>query len=231
MPATQGSISEVLIGTGVLYLKDRTTASLAFPTDAGGAFDTPTAMTPAWEEVGYSEDGWTLEMDKTFEDIMVAEEVDPIKTIKTAQEVRLTGELSQASHAKLIIALGGGASTSGKIGHGANGAAGATASGYNTLVPPTSSSFNEYAMLLVADGPKGSNGVATRHVRIPRAVSVGSFSMAHAKAPQKVVLSTEFKILVPDTTLNVGSDSNGYNYLFDIVDNTNAAGAGGSSNP
>jgi hypothetical protein len=231
MPATQGSISEVLIGTGVLYLKDRTTSSLAFPTDAGGAFDTPTAMTPAWEEVGYSEDGWTLEMDKTFEDIMVAEEVDPIKTIKTAQEVRLTGELSQASHAKLIIALGGGASTSGKIGHGANGAAGATASGYNTLVPPTSSSFNEYAMLLVADGPKGTNGVATRHVRIPRAVSVGSFSMAHAKAPTKVVLSTEFKILVPDTTLNVGSDSNGYNYLFDIVDNTNAAGAGGSSNP
>jgi len=44
-------------------------------------------------------------------------------------------------------------------------------------------------------------------------------------------LSTEFKILVPDTTINVGSDSNGYFFLFDIVDNTNAAGAGGSSNP
>ena len=86
-------------------------------------------------------------------------------------------------------------------------------------------------MLLVADGPKGTNGVATRHVRIPRAVNVGSFSMQHAKAPQKVVLATEFKILVPDSTINVGSDSNGYNYLFDIVDNTNAAGAGGSSNP
>ena len=53
MPATNGSISEVLIGTGVLYIKDRTTASLAFPTDASGAFDTPTSMTPAWEEVGY----------------------------------------------------------------------------------------------------------------------------------------------------------------------------------
>jgi hypothetical protein len=55
--------------------------------------------------------------------------------------------------------------------------------------------------------------------------------MQHAKAPQKVVLATEFKILVPDSTLNVGSDSSGYSYLFDIVDNTNAAGAGGSSNP
>ena len=234
MPATSGSISEVLIGTGVLYLKDRTTSSLAFPGDDSGnagAFESPTGMTVAWEEVGYSEDGWTLEMDKTFEDIMVAEEVDPIKTIKTAQEVRLTGELSQASHAKLIIALGGGSSTSDYIGSGADGAAGTSATGYDTLVPPTSSSFNEYALLLVADGPKGTNGVATRHVRIPRAVNVGSFSMQHAKAPQKVVLATEFKILVPDSTLNVGSDSNGYNYLFDIVDNTNAAGAGGSSNP
>ena len=107
MPATNGSISEVLIGTGVLYIKDSTTSSLVFPGNDSGAFDSPTAMTVAWDEVGYSEDGWTLEMDKTFEDIMVAEEVDPIKTIKTAQEVRLTGELSQASHTKLIIALGG----------------------------------------------------------------------------------------------------------------------------
>src|SRR6056300_1716292 len=149
MPATSGSISEVLIGTGVLYLKDRTTTSLAFPGDdsgTAGAFESPTAMSVAWEEVGYSEDGWTLEMDKTFEDIMVAEEVDPIKTIKTSQEVRLTGELSQASHAKLVIALGGGASTSDVIGSGASGAAGTSATGYNTLVPPTSSAFNEYAL-------------------------------------------------------------------------------------
>ena len=232
MAATSGSISEVLIGTGVLYIKDATTSSLVFPGDDSGDWDDPTAMTVAWEEVGYSEDGWTLEMDKTFEDIMVAEEVDPIKTIKTAQEVRLTGELSQASHAKLVYAMGGGTSTSGKIGSGVNGAAGTSATGFTTLVPPTSSSFVEYSLVLETDGPKGTNGVATRMVRVPRAVNTGSFSMAHAKAPQKVVLATEFKILVPESTgLHVGSDANGFFYLFDIVDNTNAAGAGGSENP
>ena len=232
MAATSGSISEVLIGTGVLYIKDASTASLVFPGNDSGDWDDPTAMTVAWEEVGYSEDGWTLEMDKTFEDIMVAEEVDPIKTIKTAQEVRLTGELSQASHAKLIYAMGGGTSTSGKIGSGVNGAAGTSATGYTTLTPPTSSSFTEYSLLLETDGPKGTNGVATRMVRVPRAVNTGSFSMQHAKAPQKVVLATEFKILVPESTgLHVGSDANGFFYLFDIVDNTNADGAGGSENP
>ena len=87
MPATNGSISEVLIGTGVLYIKDRTTDSLVFPGNDSGAFDSPTAMTVPWDEVGYSEDGWTLEMDKTFEDIMVAEEVDPIKTIKLLKKL------------------------------------------------------------------------------------------------------------------------------------------------
>ena len=45
MPATQGSISEVLIGTGVLYVKDRSTSSLVFPGNDSGAFDNPTAMT------------------------------------------------------------------------------------------------------------------------------------------------------------------------------------------
>ena len=45
-------------------------------------------------------------MDRTFEDILVAEEVDPIKTIKTAQEARLMGELSQASLKNLSIAMG-----------------------------------------------------------------------------------------------------------------------------
>ena len=97
---TSGAINEVLIGTGVLYLTAKS-SSVAYPGDDGsGNWEAVSTAYSGWRDIGYSEDGWTLEMDKTFEDIMVAEEVDPIKTIKTAQEVRLTGELSQASHAK-----------------------------------------------------------------------------------------------------------------------------------
>ena len=95
--STSGTISEVLIGTGVLYIKDASTSNLNFPGNDSNNFDNPTAMTVPWDQVGYSEDGWTLEVDKTFEDVMVAEELDPIKTLKSAQEVRLTGELAQAS--------------------------------------------------------------------------------------------------------------------------------------
>jgi hypothetical protein len=205
---TTGTISEVLIGTGVLYIKDRTTASLAFPGDNSGAWEDATGMSPAWDEVGYSEDGWTLEVDKTFEDVMVAEELDPIKTLKSAQEVRLTGELAQASLSNLEVAMGGGTTTD-------NGS-GSYAVGYFEYLPPLTDSFTEYALVLHTDGQAGSD----RQFQIPRAVNTGSFAMAHQKAPNKVTLATEFKVLVPDTTLNVGSSGGSY-YLFKVVENRN----------
>ena len=69
------------------------------------------------------------------------------------------------------------------------------------------------------DGSEGPAG-ADRHLEMPRMVSVGAFSMSHAKAPQKVVIATEFKLLVPDATFHVGNAGGKYK-LFRIVDNTN----------
>jgi len=208
MPSTNGTISEVVVGTGILYcaaISNDGNASgdyVAFPTDNSGAWADPAS---GWVDVGYSEDGWTLEMDKTFEDIMVAEEIDPIATFKTAQEIRLTGELAQASQANLLLALGGGTITTGD---GSNG----YAAGYNAITPPSTDNYDEKSLLLIVDGPNG----ADRHVEIPRAVNVGAFSMAHQKAPQKVVIATEFKLLAPKANAQYGE-------MFRIIDNTNAA--------
>mgnify|MGYP001033237746 FL=1 len=207
MPSTNGTISEVIVGTGVLYVaaigNDGNASGdyVAFPTDDGAnAWADPAS---SWLDVGYSEDGWTLEMDKTFEDIMVAEEIDPIATFKTAQEVRLTGELAQASQANIQVALGGGTITTGD---GSNG----YVSGYNAILPPSTDDFDEKSLLLIVDGPAG----ADRHVEIPRAINVGAFSMAHQKAPQKVVIGIEFKVLKPKSVSQ-------YTDLFRIIDNTN----------
>ena len=177
MPSTNGTISEVIVGTGVLYVaqiaNDGNASGdyVAFPADNGsGAW---AAMASGWVDVGYSEDGWTLEMDKTFEDIMVAEEIDPIGTFKTAQEVRLTGELAQAGMTNLQIALGGGTFTSSDTVN--------YASDYASLIPPSTDDFDEKSLLLKVDGPAG----ADRHVEIPRAINVGAFSMAHQKSTSK----------------------------------------------
>ncbi len=206
MPSTNGTISEVIVGTGILYVAaiaadgNASGNYVAFPADNGsGAWSTPAA---GWVDVGYSEDGWTLEMDKTFEDIMVAEEIDPIGTFKTAQEVRLTGELSQASTTNIQLALGGGTFTSSDTNN--------YASDYASLIPPSTDDYDEKSLLLVVDGPSG----ADRHVEIPRAVNVGAFSMAHQKAPQKVVIATEFKVLKPKSVSQ-------HTDLFRIVDNKN----------
>ena len=202
---TSGAINEVLIGTGVLYLADRT-SGVTFPADNSGAFQTAAEASSEWRDIGYSEDGWTLEMDRTFEDILVAEEVDPIKTIKTAQEARLMGELSQASLKNLSIAMGQTDAYVDEDGFATN---------YDVVVSPITDAFSELAGFLVVEGPAG----ADRQIHMPRMVSVGAFSMSHAKAPQKVVIATEFKLLVPDSTINVGA-SNGKYHLFKIIDNT-----------
>jgi len=214
---TSGAINEVLIGTGVLYVGARS-SSVVYPgDDAAGNWEAVSTAWSGWRDIGYSEDGWTLEMDRTFEDILVAEEVDPIKTIKTAQEARLMGELSQASLQNLSIAMG---QTDAYVDEDAttdgDSADTGLAAGYDVVFAPITDSYSELSGLLIVEGPAG----ADRHVEMPRMVSVGAFSMSHAKAPQKVVVATEFKLLVPDTTVNVGSTGGKY-HLFRIVDNTN----------
>ena len=81
---------------------------------------------------------------------------------------------------------------------------------YNSVKPPATDDFDEKSLWLIVDGPAGSD----RHVEIPRAVNVGAFSMAHQKAPQKVVIATEFKVLRPKSVAQ-------YTELFRIIDNTN----------
>lgn len=188
------SISEVMLGTGVLYVGDEATAFPADPSTSPSGSD--------WSDIGYSENGWTLDYDKTFEDVMVAEEIDPIFTIKTAQEVRISGELAQVSLTNLKEAMGGGTITTGT-----------PTTGFSELKPPSSDSFLEKSLLLRIDAPDSTLGgtLKKRDVLVPRAVNVGAFSMTHAKAPQKVLVAVEYKVLKP------GSGAQ-FTELFKIID-------------
>ena len=184
------SITEVILGTGNLFVASESDLNGASPNATFPANPTATPSASYWDNIGYSEGGFSLEYDKTFEDIMVAEEIDPIKTIKTAQEVRITGELAQASLRSLKFAMAGGTTT-----------ADAPASGYTTLVPPTTDSFEEKSLLLRVNAPGNDEAGTskTRDIHVPRAVNIGAFSMVHAKAPQKVTITIEYKVLKPNT--------------------------------
>ena len=208
---TSGSICDVLIGTGVLYVAN---VGTAFPEEDSTTATEWADVSSSWSDVGYSEDGWTLEYDKSFEDIMVAEEIDPIKSVKTAQEIRITGTLAQASLSNLQTAFGGGTLTEDDTTN--------YSSGYDTLVPPATTGYGEKSLLLITEGPSGN----IRHFQIPRAVNVGAFSMAHQKAPQKVLIAVEFKILVPSSTAQSVGTTDGKENLFRIVENTNGSTEG-----
>ena len=184
------SITEVILGTGNLFVASESDLNGSSPNATFPANPAATPSASYWDNIGYSEGGFSLEYDKTFEDIMVAEEIDPIKTIKTAQEVRITGELAQASLRSLKFAMAGGTTT-----------ADAPASGYTTLVPPTTDSFEEKSLLLRVNAPGNDEAGTskTRDIHVPRAVNIGAFSMVHAKAPQKVTITIEYKVLKPNS--------------------------------
>lgn len=167
---------EVLVGVGTLYIAPQ-----------GEAFPANPATAPAgnWEDVGYSEEGWIFAIDRTFEDKVVAEEVDPLRVYKTAQTIALRGTASQASLENMLIAFGGGAI-----------ADDTPAVGYRTYTPPVSDTFVERSVFLRALAPPG-DGTEFRDIQCPRVISVAATEMAHAKAPAGTVLAMEFRLLVP----------------------------------
>lgn len=177
---------EVLVGTGTLYLAPIGTAFPANPTV------TPSAPL---EDVGYSEEGWTFVADRTLENVEVAEEVDPLRRLKTAQSLSIRGAAAQASLENLQLALGGGTITPND-----------PAAGFRRYTPPSSSAFDEYVALFRVEAPPG-DGTKFRDIRCPRVVSVAAVEMSHAKAPQKTLIAMEFGLLVP----SVGD-------IFDVIE-------------
>lgn len=174
------SVNEVLIGPGTLYTAAKGTA---FPADPS------IAPAVAWSDIGYSEEGWSFNTDRSFEDIPVAEEIDPIKILQSAREMHLVGASAQAIIENLKIALGGGTIT--------------TIAG-----PPAAKKFEpaeitdapvEYALLLRVNGPEVAGVVKKRDIQVPRALSVGAIEMAHRKAPDKTLLAMDFRLIKPDT--------------------------------
>lgn len=181
---------EVIVGPGTLYVAPE-----------GEAFPVNPTVAPAgnWVEVGYSENGWAFARDITTEDVLVAEEIDPLFTFKTAQNLRIVGSFAQASLANLELAFGGGSI-----------AVGSPAAGFNTYTPPPTNEFDRYAVLLRVAAPEDPSGTPRlRDFQCPSCIQQGSFEMQHDKAPAKALIAVEFRLLVP-----------GAGDIFDIVDAT-----------
>jgi hypothetical protein len=171
------SAAEVLLGPGYFYTAPY---GESFPTiGVGNTYKTLPGGN--WVDAGYSEEGWNLVADMTFEYFTPAEEVDPLAAIKVAQEVHFRGVAVQFSLENLQLALGGGTISSD---------AGPPAT--QTYTPPASDEFDYYAVLFRTQAP-GTDKV--RDIKIPRLISVSSLDIGHMKGASPSSVAVDVRAL------------------------------------
>lgn len=97
--AAGGTKTNVKLGPGRLYKAPLGTSE---PTSA-------TASLPSadWKPIGYTEDGTEISISYTTEDVVVAEEIDPIDTVTTARTVTITVQPAESTVNNLATSLGG----------------------------------------------------------------------------------------------------------------------------
>lgn len=91
------------IGPGTLYLA--ASLSTPEPVDLAGAWDA------GWINLGYTEDGSTFSIETKFEDIEVAEELDPVDVLATARTLMVMFELAEITASNLKRVFNGGTIT------------------------------------------------------------------------------------------------------------------------
>lgn len=167
--------TEVRTGAGTLYIAILGTAYPIDPTVAPAA---------AWVERGYSEEGWRLFMDRSFDPIRVEEEVLPVDYVQTEEVLAVEGAMAQANLDNLKEAFGGTIAT----------AVGPPAT--KTWTPPVAGTRVEVALLLRV--PSIEKPTGKQDIQLPRVVPVAAIEKSHRRT-EKQLIAARWEALVPAT--------------------------------
>jgi hypothetical protein len=162
-----GNPLAVRVGPGVLYIAPVGTAE---PTDLTAAWDA------AWIPVGYTDEGSEFVFDQTFEDIEVAEELEPVNVIQTARQTTVNFAAAELTATNMQRALNGGAIT--------------TALGVVTFEPPSVGSFTDVML-----GWEADDGLERWVFR--RCRNTGSVNIPRRKGTDKAIVPMAFRALKP----------------------------------
>lgn len=163
-----GTPAAVKIGPGLLYIAPIGTTE---PTTGSGA------LPSAWVALGYTEEGSTITFDMTFEDVDVAEELDPVKVVATGRMSSVKFSLAELTARNLHTAFNGGS-------------VGSPSAGFVTYEPPDLGAETRTMLLWQADDN------AERWL-FRRCLQVGTVEIPRRKAPDKAVIPCEFRTEVP----------------------------------
>jgi hypothetical protein len=162
-----GDPTAVRVGPGWLYIAPVGTAE---PDDLAGDWDA------AWAPLGYTEEGSAFSFENTFEDIPVAEELEPIAILQTARNISVSFAAAELTAANLQTALNGGTIT--------------TADGVVTFEPPEAGEFTH-----VAVGWQSTDGLERWIFR--KGIQTGNVELGRRKAPAKATVPMSFRFMKP----------------------------------
>lgn len=163
----------VKLGPGLLYIAPLGTAE---PTTLTGA------LNAAFVALGYTEEGHQATVETTRERVFVAEELDPIRTVKTQRTVTLELQLAQITARNLQIALNGGT-------------IGAPTGGYVTFTPPATADADVGAMLVWQADDSQERWL------FREAYVMGPIAVPRRKSPTKSVIPVTFDCVKPAAAL------------------------------
>lgn len=165
-----GDPNAVRVGPGKLLIAPLGSSE---PTD----LDTPWGS-PSWVELGYTDAGSTIQFNNTFENVMVAEELEPVYVLQTTREINVTFALAEMTAANLQRAFNGGEVQ--------------TAMGVVSFEPPDAGDYTPVML-----GWESEDGLERFVFR--RCIQVGTVDIARQKAPAKATLPMTFRVTKPES--------------------------------
>lgn len=168
--AAGGTAANVIIGPGRLYMAPLGTSE---PTSASATL--PSAN---WIAIGYTEDGTDMTIDRTNDEIMVAEEMYAIRIVNSATKISLKTVLAEPTLRNLNAALGGGSG-------GSN-----TATSLD--IPATLT-----GIMLVHDSEESPTSATNRRILFRECYPTGAVSMPFKKSPNKTTIDVEWMAVLP----------------------------------
>lgn len=129
------------------------------------------------DQVGYTENGCQLEYTPEVQDIMVAEENNPILNILLSEEIKFTLSFAESTIANMGMAMMGGDATT-----------------VNKQITFGANSAKFQALLIEGEAPGGYGGI--RRILAQKVGSMGTVSQSYTKG-DKVLTPVEFKAFTP----------------------------------
>lgn len=170
----RGNPTNIALGPGILKIA-------ALGSDEPANLDA--AWDAAWTDLGYTNDGSAQAYAATYEDVEVAEELEPIDSVPTGRTISVSFTLAELTATNLEAAMNGGTVTFTAVGGGVTTA-------FTSFEPPALGT--ETHVMIGFESEDALERIVWRDCK-----QVGSIEMGRRKGAEKAGIPCEFRAFIP----------------------------------